>query len=63
MKKRIATLLALTLIIALLLPGTLAWADGKTMDIADAKNAVVRVYAEKDYPDGMGVYTGSAFGT
>ncbi len=62
MKKRIATLLALTLIIALLLPGTLAWADGKTMDIADAKNAVVRVYAEKDYPDGMGVYTGSAFG-
>ena len=48
MKKRIATLLALTLIIALLLPGTLAWADGKTMDICahevtkEMRKAIVR---------------------
>ena len=65
MKKRIAMLLAMLLIVAMLLPGTLAWADsGEKTDIADAKSAVVRIYAEQRDGKGQltGIWTGSGFG-
>ncbi len=65
MKKRIATLLAMLLVMATLLPGMLAWAeDGNAVDIAEAKSAVVRIYAEQRNTKGdlVGIWTGSGFG-
>ncbi|MCR5575664.1 MAG: trypsin-like peptidase domain-containing protein [Oscillospiraceae bacterium] len=62
-RKNLCRFLVLMLAIALLLPGSLAYADEEKTDstpVADAKNAVVRVVAE--YNGGKDIRYGSGFG-
>ena len=62
-RKNLCRLLVLVLIVALLLPGTLAYAEEEKTEstpVANAKNAVVRVIAE--YNGGNSFSLGSGFG-